>query len=142
MEINGFKALYAYSRKEALLDGEQYRADPEVTKELGIQFPVFLTRAVYKRYVQAPIGSEDQFPEGDRLRLLCNQFVLKWMRVDSGVVFIKLTVIVGMEHSLEPNERWHESTREIRIARLDCAMGVMDLDNPAPAITIYIPGEE
>lgn len=45
--------IYAYTRKQALEDGEQVDVSTTAA-EAGIRFPVFLTRAVYDAYVTVP----------------------------------------------------------------------------------------
>jgi len=55
--------IHTYTRAQAIADGGQV----EVTKtaqEAGIQFPVFLTRAVYDQFVTVPEGITGQDEAG------------------------------------------------------------------------------
>src|SRR5471032_1340279 len=55
--------IYSYSRAQAVADGVQV----EVTKtaqEAGIKYPMFLTRAVFDKYVAVPEGVTGQDEAG------------------------------------------------------------------------------
>jgi hypothetical protein len=55
--------IYTYTRKQALADGVQ--VDVTTTaREAGITFPVFLTRAVWDKYVEVPAGVAAQDEAG------------------------------------------------------------------------------
>ena len=45
--------IYAYTRKQAVEDGEQVDVSTTAA-EAGIRFPVFLTRRVFDAYVTVP----------------------------------------------------------------------------------------
>jgi hypothetical protein len=55
--------IYAYTRAQALADGEQVDVSTTAT-EAGIKFPVFLTRAVWEAYVVVPPGVRCQDEKG------------------------------------------------------------------------------
>ena len=63
--------IYAYTRSQAVTDGVQVEVT-KTAKEVGISFPVFLTRAVFDAYVAVPPGVECQ-DEAGRL------FDIVWM---------------------------------------------------------------
>lgn len=52
-----------YSRSQAVADGFQVEVS-KVAEEAGIRFPVFLTRAVYDRFVSVPPGITAQDEAG------------------------------------------------------------------------------
>src|SRR5208282_761704 len=57
------EVIYSYTRKQAIADGVQV----EVTKtaqEAGIKFPMFLTRAVFDKFVAVPEGVTGQDEAG------------------------------------------------------------------------------
>jgi hypothetical protein len=55
--------LYTYSRSQAVADGLQVEVS-KVAEEVGIRFPVFLTRAVYDTFVRVPPGVTGQDEAG------------------------------------------------------------------------------
>ena len=55
--------IYAYTRAQAIDDGVLVDVS-EVAKEAGFRFPVALTSAVWRRYVEIPTGVEAQDEQG------------------------------------------------------------------------------
>ena len=122
------KVLYAYTRKQALDDGEQI--DVSVTAaEAGIRFPVFLTRAVWERYVRVPKGVQCQDERG---RLWDIVWLLRCAaRQTSGPhMLFKL-------HVRNDNRR---GTPPLVTLKAEC--GALDIDDPRPAITIMLCHED
>jgi hypothetical protein len=58
-----YHIIDTYSRRQALADGEQVDVT-KLAREIGIGFPVFLTRAVYGRFVAVPEGVESEDETG------------------------------------------------------------------------------
>lgn len=120
--------IYAYTRSQAVADGEQV----EVTKtaqEAGIRFPVFLTRSVFDACVAVPPGVTGQDEAGRLWDVL-------WMarhailRGAPGADRIPVTLRVCNNH--------HAPKRVELIA----ACGPLDMDDPQPVITIMLPQED
>jgi hypothetical protein len=120
--------IYAYTRSQAVADGEQV----EVTKtaqEAGIKFPMFLTRAVFDNYVAVPEGVTGQ-DEAGRL------WDLIWMtrhaiqRSRPGVARLPVALYVRNDDGTA------------RLVKLIAVCGPRDLDDPQPAITLMMPGED
>ena len=62
--------IYSYTRAQALADGVQ--VDVTTTaREAGIRYPVFLTRAVFDRYVTVPPGVTAQDEAGRLWDIVC-----------------------------------------------------------------------
>ena len=57
-DSNGWKIVSTYSTKEAVADGFLVKVDSKAAKEASIKFPVYLTRAVWNKYVEVPKGME------------------------------------------------------------------------------------
>ena len=120
--------IYAYTRSQAVADGEQL----EVTKtaqEAGIRFPVFLTRAVYEAYVAVPPGVSGQDEAGrlwDLLWLL--RFAI--LRSRPGCDRLPFALYVRNDN------------RTPKLVELIAACGPFDIDDPSPAITVMLPGED
>jgi hypothetical protein len=55
------EVIYAYTRKQAIADGEQVDVS-SVAREAGIRFPVFITRTVFDAYVTVPpnVSGQDE----------------------------------------------------------------------------------
>ena len=57
-DSNGWEIVSTYSTKEAVDDGFLVKVESKASKEAGIKFPVYLTRAVWDKYVEVPKGME------------------------------------------------------------------------------------
>ena len=55
--------IHSYTRQQAIEDGVLVDVS-ETAREAGIRYPVALTRAVWARYVEVPLGVECQDEEG------------------------------------------------------------------------------
>jgi hypothetical protein len=120
--------VYSYTRAQAVADGVQV----EVTKtaqEAGIRFPVFLTRTVYDAYVTVPPDVSGQDEAGrlwDILWLL--RFAIQ--RTSRGVQRLPFALYV------------RNNNRAAKLVKLIAQCGPLDIDDPAPAITVMMPDED
>ena len=121
------KAIHTYTRKQALEDGFQVDAT-ETAKEAGIKYPLFLTRSVWEKYVTVPPGVSCQDERG-RLWDIVWMLRCRMGRVDGAVLTFQLYV---------RNDNHHRP----RLVTLVATVGAMDFDDPQPAITVQIPGED
>ena len=120
--------IYTYTRKQALADGFQV----DVTKtaqEAGIRFPFFITRAVWDAYVTVPpdVTAQD---EAGRLWDLVWMTRFGIIRAKPGVDRIPVALYVRNDN--------HRS----RLVKLIAVCGPLDIDDPAPAITLMLPDED
>ena len=124
----GAKVLYAYTRKQALEDGEQIDVSTTAA-EAGIRFPVFLTRAVWEKYVRVPAGVQCQDERGRCWDIL---WLLRCAaRQTSGPhMLFRL-------HVRNDNRR---GTPPLVTLKAEC--GALDIDDPKPAITIMLCNED
>ena len=121
--------IYQYTRSQAIADGFQI----EVTKtaeEAGIRFPVFITRGVYEQCVAVPPGVTGQDEAG---RLWDVVWMLRFAIIRSQPGTSRLTVALYVRNS---------ETRPPRLTKLIATAGAVDIDDPAPAITILLPDED
>ena len=120
--------IYAYTRAQALADGEQ--VDVSTTaKEAGIRFPTFLTRSVYDQYVKVPKGVQAQDEAGrlwDVVSML--RHAIRSSHQDSDRLPFQLYV--------------RNTNGRPRLTTLFAACGPKDIDDPQPAITVMLPGED
>ena len=126
-EIFG-KVIYAYTRSQAVADGEQV----EVTKtaaEAGIRFSVFLTRGVFDGYVTVPPGVQGQDERG---RLWDILWMLRFAILKARPAQDRLCFALYVRND---NHR-------PRLVKLLATCGPLDMDDPQPAITVMMPGED
>ena len=129
-EISNLKSeiVYAYTRAQAVADGVQV----EVTKtaqEAGIKFPMFMTRAVFDKYVAVPDGVTGQ-DEAGRLWDVVWMARFAILRARPGVDRIPVALYVRNDN------------RAARLVKLIATCGALDIDDPQPAITILMPDED
>ena len=120
--------IYSYTRSQAVADGAQVEVS-NTAQEAGIRFPVFLTRAVYDAYVTVPPGVTAQDEAG---RLWDVVWMLKYAihRARPGVERIPVAFYVRNDN------------RAARLVKLIATCSPLDIDDPQPAITILMPGED
>ena len=120
--------IYTYTRKQALADGLQ--VDVTTTaQEAGIRFPLFITRAVFDNYVAVPPGVTGQ-DEAGRLWDLVWMTRFAIIRSRPGVDRLPVALYVRNDN--------HRS----RLVKLVAVCGALDIDDPAPAITLMLPDED
>ena len=127
--------IYTYTRSQAIADGFQI----EVTKtaaEAGIRFHVFITRGVYEQCVAVPPGVTGQDEAG---RLWDVVWMLRFaiMRSQPGTMAsparTRLVVALYVRNS---------NSHPARLTKLIATAGTVDIDDPAPAITVMLPNED
>ncbi len=120
--------IYSYTRAQALADGVQ--VDVTTTaQEAGIRFPVFLTRTVFDAYVTVPPGIDGQDEAGrlwDVLTLL--RHAIRAARPGQDRLPFALYV--------------RNDNRRAKLVKLIAACGAKDIDDPQPAITVMMRGED
>ncbi len=126
--------VYTYTRKQALADGFQI----DVTKtaqEAGIRFPVFITRAVFDAYVAVPPGVTGQ-DEAGRL------WDIVWM-TRFAIIRSRSGMVASAARTRLPVALYvrNDDVRS-RLVKLVAVCGPLDIDDPAPAITVMMPDED
>lgn len=120
--------IYTYSRGQALDDGLQIDVSG-TSQEVGIRFPVFLTRAVWDAYVEIPELVEGQDIMGrlwDILWML--RFAISGSKSAADRIVFSLHV--------------RNDNRKPQLTRLIAVCGPCDHDDPSPAITVMMPTED
>ena len=120
--------IYAYTRAQAVADGVQV----EVTKtaqEAGIKYPLFLTRAVFDKYVAVPPGATGQ-DEAGRLWDVVWMTRFAILRSRPGCDRIPVAFYVRNDN------------RAARLVKLIATCGALDIDDAQPAITLMMPDED
>ena len=121
--------IFTYTRRQAIADG--FQIDVTTTaREAGIRFPVFITRGVFETCVAVPPGVTGQ-DEAGRLWDLVWMTRIAILRSKPGTS--RLTVALYVRHS---------DTQRPRLVKLVATAGALDIDDPAPAITLMLPEED
>ncbi len=120
--------IYTYSRSQAVADGVQVDVT-KVAQEAGIQFPMFLTRAVFDQYVAVPPDVTGQ-DEAGRLHDVVWMTRFAILRARPGVDRLPVALYVRNDN------------RTARLVKLIATCGPLDLDDPQPAITVMLVGED
>ncbi len=120
--------VYSYTRAQAVADGVQVEVS-KVAQEAGIKFPLFLTRAVYDAYVAVPEGVTGQDETG---RLWDVVWMARFgiLRARPGVDRIPVALYVRNDN------------HRAKLVKLIAQCGPLDIDDPAPAITVMMPDED
>jgi hypothetical protein len=102
----------------------------KVAAEAGIRFPVFITRGVYEQCVAVPPGVTGQDEAG---RLWDVVWLLRHaiLRSRPGTSRLPFALYVRNSDSHRP-----------RLTKLIATAGAVDVDDPAPAITVLLPDED
>ena len=120
--------IHSYTRAQAIADGFQIEVT-DTAREAGICFPVFLTSAVFDAYVTVPPNVAGQ-DEAGRL------FDIVWMlRFGIRKAHPEQACIPFSLHVRNDNRR-------PRLVKLIATCGALDIDDPRPAITVMMPGED
>ena len=100
-----------------------------VAREAGIKFPVALTSTIWGQYVEVPEGVSCQDEAG---RLWDVVWMLRFAIIRSKPGTSRLTVALYVRND----------TRRPRLMKLIATAGAVDIDDPAPAITVMLPDED
>lgn len=120
--------IYSYSRKQALADGFQVDVST-VAKEAGFKIPVFMTSTVFDSYVKVPQGVQGQDEQGrlwDVLYML--HFAIKGAKPGQDRLSFQLYV--------------RNDNRKAKLVTLLSVCAALDIDDPAPSVTIMLPDED
>lgn len=126
--IEDMPLVYAYTRRQALADGEQIDAG-STAKECGFTYPVYITRAVWDAYVTVPRGVVCQ----DEIGRLCD--ILTMLRY-SIKIYGPNTPRITFKVYVRNNNR------APKLIELVSVCGPTDIDDARPSITIMLPNED
>lgn len=120
------EVIYAYTRKQAVEDGEQVDlSEADAVKEAGFQFPVYMTRRVWDVCVEVPDNKPTQDLQGrmwDVLWMARN--AIKRANGNQTNFVVKVVTEKGARNQF-----------------LVAMCGPKDIDDASPAITIMYPDE-
>ena len=121
--------IYSYTRKDALADGQQTNVDtldPKVRSDAGIIYPVFITDSAMN------IINESAALELCDLKGvlwdICYMFAFNAKRNSQNINPMKYTVYI--------NKKRYDGSINAVPTEFYAEVGPMDIDDPAPAVTI------
>jgi len=116
--------VYVYTRADALADGELVDVSP-MAQEMGIRYPVAVTRAVWEGYVTPPKSAEGQSLEG-RLWDILWMFRLAAKRAAGSEVLFQVALVLK------------RTKAQLVTFKAVCGPG----DDGEPVLTIMLPEED
>ena len=142
--MNDFPVIFSYSRKETVADGMQITADPQITKEAGIRYPVYLTSEVWDRYVEFPEDLEGFQDTYGRLWDILAMFVVEAKsKPPANTIFFYFMCLFPDGYDLQENEKTTGQGEIMPVkVTLKAMIGPNDIDDPSPAITIMLPNQD
>ncbi len=144
-DFSDWEVIDTYSTKQAVEDGFLVLVDQKISKEAGIKYPVYLTRAVWDKYVELPEGFENVQDLDGRLWDVLYMFMFAARSCDSSTLMYKLNVVLADKDDWEPNEKLDpdlDGDRNMRLVTLKSVIQPQDFDDPSPAIFIMKPSED
>lgn len=139
--FEGMKIISTYTTREAVADGYLVRVAEGQSKEAGIKYPVYLTRAVWDKYVEVPAGMEGEQDLSGRLWDILWMFMYAAKSCSSSLMMFKLNCRLPDKGDWEKNEKM-DGNRLTRTITLKGVIQAQDFDDPSPAIFIMKPGED
>ncbi|WP_423128084.1 DUF6573 family protein [Gaoshiqia sp. Z1-71] len=141
--FKNLKPISVYSTKQAVDDGYLILVDQKVSQEAGIRHPVYLTRAVWDKYIEVPKGMEGYQDQAGRLWDVLFMFAFFARKESSFHLLLKLLIQLPDTGDWEQNEKVAErSNRLLREVTLKALVTTRDFDDPSPAIFIMKPFED
>jgi hypothetical protein len=144
-DFTDWEVIDTYSTKQAVEDGFLVLVDQKISKEAGIKYPVYLTRAVWDKYVELPEGFENVQNLDGRLWDVLFMFTFAARACNKATLMYKLNVMLADKGDWEPNEKLDpdlDGNRNTRLVTLKSIIQARDFDDPSPAIFIMKPSED
>ena len=144
-DFSDWEVIDTYSTKQAVEDGFLVLVDQKISKEAGIKYPVYLTRAVWDKYVELPDGFENVQDLDGRLWDVLYMFMFAARTCNQQTLMYKLNVVLADKGDWEANEKLDpdlDGNRNMRLVTLKSVIQAQDFDDPSPAIFIMKPSED
>ena len=135
------KIISTYTTKEAVTDGYLVRVADGQSQEAGIKYPVYMTRAVWDKYVEVPEGMEMEQDKSGRLWDILWMFMWAAKANSSSLMMFKFDCRLPDKGDWEKHEKM-DGSRLTRTITLKSVIQGQDFGDPSPAIFIMKPGED
>ena len=133
--------IFSYTTKEAVNDGSLMKIEGTMPSDAGIKFPVYLTSAVYDRYVKVPEELPGQQETG-RLWDLLYMFTWEARKTEGNMLLYKFFCQLPKTVKILDNEIKVKNSPLMREITLKAVITAQDIDDPSPAIFIMLPHED
>ncbi len=138
-----WNVISTYTTREAVADGFLVKVEAEASKEAGIKYPVYMTRAVWGKYVEVPKGMEGIQNLSGRLWDVLYMFAFHARNVRSDSLLFDFISFMPDAGNWEPNEKLETlENRFNRLVTLKAVVQAQDFDDSSPAIFIMKPDED
>lgn len=138
-----WNVISTYTTREAVSDGFLVKVEAEASKEAGIKYPVYMTRAVWEKYVEVPQGMEGIQNLSGRLWDVLYMFAFHARNVRSDSLLFDFISFMPDAGNWEPNEKLETPENHFnRLVTLKAVVQAQDFDDPSPAIFIMKPDED
>ena len=105
-DFSDWEVIDTYSTKQAVEDGFLVRVDWKISKEAGIKYPVYLTRAVWDKYVEIPEGFEGVQDLDGRLWDVLFMFMFAARACNQATLMYKLNVVLADKGDWSQMRNW------------------------------------
>ena len=135
--------IHSYTTRMAVADGMLVKLEKSQFAAVGIKFPVYLTRAVWDRYIE-PEEEMEESEVQQRIHAMLVLFANKAKNISGSILkFTYYFVAVAENFSPQYNETTRANMSEAhKEATLKSVITAQDIDNPSPAIFIMLPLED
>lgn len=141
-DVSEWPIISSYTRKQAIEDGFQVEVEMKTCKAAGIQFPVYMTRAAWDRYVEVPKELKGWQDLSGRLWDILFMFALSARNTEGAHLSFQFVCQIPDHLEYYSNEKAQNGNRYLRLITLESVIGPQDIDDASPAITIMLPGED
>jgi hypothetical protein len=128
-EVHQQQVIHSYTRKEAIENGEQILATGElanIAKSIGYKYPVYMTRGVFELIEKAVSNQEH-----------CND----WKGVFNDVMTMSRHCARAINMSCSQFICIITGTGRVRKHTFYLEVGAMDINDPAPVMTLMLPSD-
>jgi hypothetical protein len=140
-DFNDMKIISTYTTKEAVADGFLVRVADGQSKEAGIKYSVYMTKAVWDKYVEVPEGMKGEQDLAGRLWDILWMFMHSARNCPDPLLMFTFNCRLPDKGDWEQNEKM-AGERTMRTVTLKSVIQSQDFDDPSPAIFIMKPGED
>ena len=134
--------VFSYTTKQAVSDGELFKADAEILKEASIKIPLYFSRIVWDRYIEVPDELSGLQDKEARLWDILSMFSQIARNCSYSQLQFTFSSIIPDWKEIQPNETRNKAGFQLRDVTLKAIVSAQDIDDPSPAIFIMLPWED
>jgi hypothetical protein len=131
--FEGAEVIYAYTRADALRDGELVELPEAICREAGFRYPVAVTRTVWESCIHWPESEAGLQDESGRM------WDVLWMARNAG---LRARQADRVEYQLHVVPRGADASDDGPPPLVTLVLHIGPGDTAEPVITIMLPGED